>query len=192
MAIKPEPKEDPMSRLTIPTRDDAPAESQPLLDGVFKTLGVVPNLFRVAARSPAALAALLGLVKANSKMLDVKTRERIAIAVAEANGCDYCLSAHSYIGTQLAKITPEDAALNRKGSSTDAKAAAAVAFAAKVAALRGKVSDGDIAAVKAAGYSEAQIIEIIALVAENVMTNYLNNVADTEIDFPVLHTAAAA
>lgn len=111
-----------MSRLTIPARDDTPTASQPLLDGVFKTLGVVPNLFRVFAQSPAALGGLLGLVGANSKMLDVKTRERIAIAVAQVNGCDYCLSAHTYIGTKLAKITPEDAALNRKGASTDAKA----------------------------------------------------------------------
>jgi uncharacterized peroxidase-related enzyme len=181
-----------MSRLSIPTRDEAPAQSQPLLDGVFKTLGVVPNLYRLAAQSPAALGALLDLVSANAKMLDVKIRERIAIAVAQVNGCDYCLSAHTYIGTQLAKITPEDAALNRNGTSTDAKAAVAVAFAAKVAALRGKVADDDIAAVKAAGYSEAQIVEIVALVAENVMTNYLNNVADTDIDFPVLRTAKAA
>jgi uncharacterized peroxidase-related enzyme len=191
-AIEPEPKENLMSRLAIPTRDEAPGASQPLLDGVFKTFGVVPNLFRVAARSPAALGALLGLVGANSKMLDTKTRERIAIAVAEVNGCDYCLSAHTYIVTQLAKITPEDAALNRNGKSTDAKAAAAVAFAAKVAAVRGKVSNDDIAAVKAGGYSEAQIVEIVTLVAENVMTNYLNNVVDTEIDFPVLRAAAAA
>jgi uncharacterized peroxidase-related enzyme len=181
-----------MSRLTIPARDEAPADSQPLLDGVFKKLGIVPNLFRVFAQSPAALGGLLGLVGANSRMLDVKTRERIAIAVAQVNGCDYCLSAHTYIGTKLAKITPEDAALNRKGTSTDAKAAAAVAFAAKVAELRGKVSDDDIAAVKTAGYSEAQVVEIVAIVAENVMTNYLNNVADTDIDFPVVQTAMAA
>jgi len=183
-----------MSRLTIPARDEAPAESQPLLDGVFKKLGVVPNLFRIFAQSPAALGGLLGLVGANSKMLDVKTRERIAIAVAQVNGCDYCLSAHTYIGTKLAKITPEDAALNRRGASTDAKAAAAVGFAAKVAKLRGQVSNDDIAAVKTAGYSEAQVVEIVAIVAENVMTNYLNNVADTDIDidFPVVQTAAAA
>jgi uncharacterized peroxidase-related enzyme len=181
-----------MSRLTVPSRDEAPADSQPFLDGVFKKLGVVPNLFRVFAQSPAALGALFGLVGANSKMLDARTRERIAIAVAEVNGCDYCLSAHTYIGAQFAKISPEDAALNRKGSSTDAKAAAAVAFAAKVAELRGNVSDSDIAAVKAAGYSEAQVVEIVTLVAENVLTNYLNNVVQTEIDFPVLHTARAA
>jgi len=181
-----------MSRLTTPTRDAAPADSQPLLDGVFKKFGVVPNLFRVFALSPAALGGLLSLNGALSKALDLKTRERIAIAVAEVNGCDYCLSAHTYIGVNLAKITPEDAALNRQGASTDAKAATAVRFAAKVTETRGKVSDAEIAAVKAAGYSEAQIIEIVGLVAENVLTNFLNNVADTDIDFPVLHTAQAA
>ena len=181
-----------MSRITTPTRETAPLDSQPLLDGVFKTLGVVPNLFRVFALSPAALGGLLSLRSALSKALDARTRERIAIAVAEVNGCDYCLSAHTYIGLKLAKITPEDAALNRKGRSTDPKADAAVRFAAKVAEARGKVRDGDIAAVKAAGFSEAQIVEIVGLVAENVLTNFLNNVAETDIDFPVLHTAQAA
>jgi uncharacterized peroxidase-related enzyme len=181
-----------MSRITTPTRDQAPVDSQPLLDGVFKKFGVIPNLFRVFALSPAALSGLLGLSGALSKTLDARTRERIAIAVAEVDGCDYCLSAHTYIGVKLAKITPEDAALNRKGGSTDAKADAAVRFAATVAKVRGHVSDADLAAVKAAGYSEAQVVEIVALVAENVLTNFVNEVAQTDIDFPVLHTAQAA
>ena len=166
--------------------------SKPLLDGVHKKLGVVPNVFRVAALSPAALEGLLGLSGPLSKTLDVRTRERIAIAVAEENGCDYCLSAHTYLGLNLAKITAEDAALARKGSSTDAKAAAAVGFAVEVARTRGGVSDADIAAVKDAGYSEAQIVEIVALVVENVFTNFLNRVAQTDIDFKVLHTEQAA
>jgi uncharacterized peroxidase-related enzyme len=181
-----------MSRLATPTGDTAPAESQPLLDAVFKKFGVIPNLFRVCALSPATLQGLLSLNDTNSKSFDLKTRERIAIAVAQVNGCDYCLSAHTYIGTNLAKITAEDAALNRKGASTDVKASAAVRFAAKVAERRGNVSDEDIAAVKAAGYSEAQIVEIVGLVAENVLTNFLNNVAKTDIDFPVMHTSKAA
>jgi len=128
----------------------------------------------------------------NSKSFDPKTRERIAIAVAQVNGCDYCLSAHTYIGTNLAKITPEDAALNRQGASTDRKASAAVRFAASVAERRGKVSDDDIEAVKAAGCSEAQIVEIVSLVAENVLSNFLGNVAETDIDFPVLQASKAA
>ena len=177
-----------MSRITIPTPESAPAASKPLLDGVLKKLGVVPNVFRVASLSPAALEALLGLSGPLTRTLDV----RIAIAVAQENSCDYCLSAHTYLGLNLAKNTPEDAALARKGSSTDAKAAAAVRFAVEVDKTRGGVSDADIAAVKDAGYSEAQIVEIVALVVENVFTNFLNRVAETDIDFPVLHTGEAA
>lgn len=181
-----------MSRITIPSRDLAPAASQPILDAVNKQLGVVPNLFRVMALSPAALAGHAGLSGALTKALDLKTRERIAIATAQVNGCDYCLSAHTYLGLNLVKLTPEEIALNRKGSSSDAKAHAAVRFAAKVAQTRGKVADADIAAVKLAGFSEAQIIEIVAVVVENFLTNLINNVAQTEIDFPVFHTAEAA
>jgi uncharacterized peroxidase-related enzyme len=181
-----------MSRISMPTLESAPASSKPLLEAVHKKLGVVPNLYRLAALSPAALEGLLGLSGALSRTLDVRTRERIAIAVAEVNGCDYCLSAHTYLALNLAKISPEDAELARRGSSTDAKAAAAVRFAVQVAKTRGGVSDVDIAAVKEAGFSEAQIVEIVALVTENVFTNFLNKVAQTDIDFPVLHTAEAA
>jgi len=181
-----------MTRLTIPSRDSANAASAPLLDAVEKQLGLVPNLFHLVGTSPAALGGLLGLSGALAKTLDVKTRERIALAVAEVNGCDYCLSAHSYLALNLAKLDREEIALNRRGRSSDPRADAAVAFAAKVATHRGKVSDGDIAAVKLAGFSEAQIVEIVALVAENAFTNFVNNVADTEIDFPVVRADRAA
>ncbi len=181
-----------MSRITTPTLESAPAASKPLLDGVHKKLGVVPNMFRVIALSPAALEGYLGFNGALSKALDVRTRERIAIAVAEANGCDYCLSAHTYLALNLAKITAEDAELARGGSSTDAKAAAAVRFAIQVVKSRGGVGDADIAAVREAGFGDAQIVEIVGLVAENVFTNLLNKVTQTDIDFPVLRTAQAA
>ena len=181
-----------MSRIAVPTRDAAPAASQPILDAVNKQLGVVPNLFRLVSLSPAALTGMTSLGGALAKTLDVKTRERIAIATAQVNGCDYCLSAHTYLGLNLAKITPEEISLNRAGTSGDAKADGAVRFAAKVAQHRGKVSDADIAAVKLAGFSEAQIIEIVAVVAENFLTNLINNVAQIDIDFPVVLTAEAA
>jgi uncharacterized peroxidase-related enzyme len=181
-----------VSRISTPTLESAPAASGPLLDTVHKKLGVIPNMFRVIGLSPAALEGFLGLNGALSRTLDVRTRERIAIAVAERNGCDYCLSAHTYLALNLAKITPEDAELAREGSSTDAKAAAAVRFAVRVMTTLGDVGDADIAAVKAAGFGEAQIVEIIGLVAENVFTNLLNRVAQTDIDFPVLHTDQAA
>jgi uncharacterized peroxidase-related enzyme len=181
-----------MSRIVVPTREAAPSASQPLLDAVEKQLGVVPNLFRLVSLSPAALQGFLGLNGALGRALDVKTRERIALAVAQINGCDYCLSAHTYLGLNLAKIDETEIALNRKGASADAKANEAVAFAAKVTRARGKVTDADLAAVKAAGFSDSAIVEIIAVVAENTFTNLVNIVAQTEIDFPVVHTAEAA
>jgi uncharacterized peroxidase-related enzyme len=181
-----------MSRLTIPAREDAPAKSQPLLDAVEKQLGVVPNLFRLVGTSPAALEGYLGLNGALGHTLDAKTRERIALAIAQANGCDYCLSAHTYLGLNLAKIDEVEIALNRAGHSGDAKADAAILFARKVLEARGRVSDADIAAVRLAGFSEAQVIEIVANVALNVLTNYINNVAETDIDFPVVRAAEAA
>jgi uncharacterized peroxidase-related enzyme len=175
-----------MSRIPVPALDAAPEGSKATLDAIHKQLGVVPNLFRLLGNSPVALTAYTGLQGTLSKTLDVKTRERIALAVAQVNGCDYCLSAHTYLGINLAKISPEEIALNRKGASGDPKANAAVQFATKVAQERGHVSDADIKAVRDAGYTDAQLVEIVALVAENSFTNYLNEVARTEIDFPVV------
>jgi uncharacterized peroxidase-related enzyme len=179
-----------MSRLTIPNRDDVPEASKPILDAVNKQLGVVPNMFRLFATSPAALNGLTSLSGALNKPLDVKTREGIALAVAQVNGCSYCLSAHTYLGLNLAKISPEEIALNRRGSSSDPKADAAVHFAAKVTEARGHVSDADLAGVRKAGYSEAQVLEIVGLVAENVFTNFVNEVAQTDVDFPVVVVAS--
>jgi uncharacterized peroxidase-related enzyme len=181
-----------MSRLSIPAREAVPAASQPLLNAVEKSLGVVPNLFRLVAQSTPALEGLLGLNGALSKALDAKTRERIALAVAQVNGCDYCLSAHTYLGLNVAKLDAAEIAANRRGHSNEPKADAAVAFAAKVATQRGRVSDADIAAVKLAGYTDGQIVEIVGLVAVNVYTNFVNNVAETDIDFPVVKAAEAA
>lgn len=181
-----------MSRIAIPTRENAPAKSQPLLDAVEKQLGIVPNLFRLVGTSPAALEGYLGLNSALGRTLDAKTRERIALAIAQANGCDYCLSAHTYLGLNLAKIDEAEIALNRGGHSGDAKADAAVTFARKVLDARGHVGGADIAEVRLAGFSEAQVIEIVANVALNVLTNYINNVAETDIDFPVVLASQAA
>ena len=181
-----------MSRLTIPARDDVPAESKPILDAVQSQLGVVPNMFRLIASSPAALQGYTANNAALAKALDVKTRERIALAVAQVNGCDYCLSAHSYLGMNMAKISNEEIALNRMGRSGDPKADAAVRFATNAVRDRGRVADADIEAVRKAGFSDGQIVEIIAVAAENVFTNLLNVVAGTDIDFPVVQAAEAA
>jgi len=120
------------------------------------------------------------------------TRERIAIAVAEINGCDYCLSAHSYFGKNLAKLSDDELFANRAGTSLDGKADVAVRFAASVARGRGHIADAELEAVRAAGYDDAQIIEIVQHVALNNWTNYLNNVAETDIDFPVMNASKAA
>ncbi len=183
-----------MSRIPTPAAiSDAPAASQPLLEAVEKQLGVVPNLFRLVANSPAALQGYLGLSGALSKgALPAATRERIALAVAEINGCNYCLSAHTYLGKNLAKLDDAEITANRNGASNDPKADAAVRFAAKVARERGHVSDDDVRAVKLAGYDDAQVIEIVLHVALNTWTNYINEVAKTDIDFPVVTARKAA
>jgi uncharacterized peroxidase-related enzyme len=183
-----------MSRIPIPAViSDAPAASQPLLETVKKQLGVVPNLFRLVANSPAALQGYVALSGALGKgALPAATRERIALAIAEINGCDYCLSAHTYLGKNLAKLDDAEIAANRNGASNDAKADAAIRFAAKVARERGHVSEGDVNAAKLAGYDDAQVIEIVLHVALNTWTNYINEVAKTDIDFPVVTGRKAA
>lgn len=181
-----------MNRISVPSHDTAPQASRPLLDAVKSQLGVVPNLFRLIGNSPKVLEGFLGFGGALAKTLDVKTRERIALAVAEVNGCDYCLSAHTYIATNMAGLDAEEVSLARSGQSSNTRANAAVAFAAKVASTRGRVEDADVINVKNAGYTDGQIVEIVAIVAENFFTNILNNVAETEIDFPVVRSAYAA
>ena len=183
-----------MTRLHMPaTVADAPAAARPLLEAVNRQLGVVPNLFRLVSNSPAALEGYLGMSGALAKgALPAQTRERIALAVAQVNGCDYCLSAHSYLATHLAKLDPAEILANRQGGSTEPKADAAVRFAVKVAQLRGHIAADDLRAVRLAGYDDAQIIEIVQHVALNTWTNYINEVAGTEIDFPVVNAAQVA
>jgi len=182
-----------MSRIHTPeTIASAPAASHPLLEGVNKMLGSVPNLFRLVATSPAALEGYLGMFGALGKgKLPAPTRERIALAVAEINGCSYCLSAHTYLGKNLAKLDDAEIAANREGSSNDPKADAAVRFAAKVARERGHVSEEDVNLVKSAGYDDDQIVEIIQHVALNVFTNYVNEALKTEVDFPLVTPKSA-
>ena len=182
-----------MTRLPTPaTIADAPMASQPLLEAVQKQLGVVPNLFRLVSTSPAALEGYLGLSGALAKgKLPAPTRERIALAVAEINGCDYCLAAHSYLGKNVAKLDDAEVLANRRGASNDPKADAAVRFAASVARERGHVGEHSVREVRLAGYDDAQIIEIVQHVALNTWTNYINSVGLTEIDFPVVVALAA-
>ena len=183
-----------MSRLNLPVDvAAAPAAAQPLLQGVQKQLGSVPNLFRLVANSPAALEGYLGLSGAlNKGKLPAPTRERIALAIAELNGCAYCLSAHTYLGRKFAKLDDAEITANRSGASNDPKADAAVKFAVAVASDRGHVGAEQLAAVKAAGYDDAQVVEIVQHVALNTFTNYVNEALKTVIDFPVVQARKAA
>lgn len=178
----------PASRIPTPAAiEDAPAAAQPLLQAVQKQLGSVPNLFRIVANSPAGLEGYLGLNGALAKgRLDARTRERLALTVAELNGCDYCLSAHTYLGKNLAKLDDAEPAANRAGTSSDAKAHAALVFASKVVRERGHVGEADVAAVKAAGYDDGQVVEILLHVALNTLTNYVNTTLGTVVDFPLV------
>jgi uncharacterized peroxidase-related enzyme len=181
-----------MSRIAVPTRDQAPAESRPVLDAVTKQLGFTPNLHRLMSISPAVLAGFVGLQGPLSKTLDFRTRDAIALVVSEVNGCYYCLAAHSYVAANFGKASPEEIALNRHGQSSDAKTGAAARFAAKVIEARGHVTDADFAAVRDVGFSDRQIIEIVALSVQFLLTNFMNNVAGTEIDFPLIEPPPAA
>jgi uncharacterized peroxidase-related enzyme len=180
-----------MSRITIPTRDDAPEASRPILDAFNKQLGFTPNLFSVMSLSPNAITGWAGLQGALAKTLDAKTRDGIALAVSQVNACHYCLSAHSHVAATFAKLDEEEIALNRQGRSKDPKKDAAVGFAKKLIELRGAVSEADLNAVRQAGFTDANVIEMIALSAQFLLTNFVNNVFDTPIDFPIVNPKVA-
>lgn len=176
-----------MSRITIQSADQSPTASLPLLDAVNKQLGVIPNLMKMVGNSPAALEGYLSLNGAVAKgVLPLATRELLALATAQFNGCDYCLSAHSYLGKNLARLSEAEMDQARDFHAADGATNAALHFARAVMASRGHVSDVDLAAVRGAGFGDAAIVEIVTNVALNVLTNYLNNVAATDIDFPVV------
>ena len=167
-----------------PTRAEGKAKK--LLEGVHKTLGMTPNLMRTMANSPAVLDAYLSFLKALSGgSLSAQTREQIALAVAGANACDYCASAHTAAGRGMG-VEDGELALNLQGQSSDPKFAAALAFAHAILASEGWVSDEDIALVRAAGYDDGAVAEIVANVAANIFSNYFDHVAETEIDFPLV------
>ena len=171
-----------MTRLTA-IDPSAPSAAKPLLDAVHRKLGVVPNMMRVLATNPAILSAYLGFSDAVTHAgLGIKLHAQIALAVAEANGCDYCLAAHSALG-KVAGL-PQAALLSaRKGEADDARSAAALTLARRLVETRGGVPEGDLAAARAA-LTDGEIVEIVASVALNVFTNYLNIAVDTDIDFP--------
>jgi uncharacterized peroxidase-related enzyme len=179
-----------MALISLLTKETAPAESQPFMERYEKNIGMVPNLFKLLANSPAAIKGVADLHAGLGHSLGAKTRERIHIMTAEANGCDYCLTTHTFLAGKFTGLAKEDMDLNREGHSTDAKADAALQFAQKVAKSRGHIEVADFDAVRAAGFSDAQIIDIVAETAFSFMTNLFDNTFKTEFDagFPVIHT----
>lgn len=173
-----------MSRITTIHHDNASEEQRSLLDAIHAQLGMVPNFLRVFANSPDALKAFLGLHHiASHGSLDGATRERIALALAQKNECEYCLSAHSAIGRK-AGLDAAEISANRAGSSHDDKAAVAVKFARALAEHNGEVTTNELQEMRDAGFSEAEIVEVITHVGMNVLTNILGKASRVEIDFP--------
>lgn len=165
-------------------------KTKQIFDGLQKSLGTVPNLLRVLANSPAALNAYVSFSGALAEgRLPAKTREQIAIAVANANSCDYCLSAHTALG-KLAGLAADDLTRAQSADAQDAKIAAALRFAVKVVRERGKLPSSDVDALRSAGFTDGEVAEIVGAVALNIFTNYFNHIAGTEIDFPVVHSSA--
>ena len=172
-----------MSRIRIPSFEETPPASQPILTAAGEQLGFIPNVHRLMALSPAALSGWTDLMKRLNRTLDLETRNGIALAVSAVNDCRYCLMAHSSAAMNLAKTAPEEIALNKQGRSGDPKRAAAIHFAKTLTEKRGKVSDDDLRLVREAGYTDAQIVEIGTLAVQFLLTNFMNNIAETDSDF---------
>jgi uncharacterized peroxidase-related enzyme len=182
-----------MPRFPIPaTTDEAPAASRTLLRTAEARFGRVPNLVLLLSVSPAALQGYLALLAAlDGGTLGAQTAARIALAVAEANGCHYGLSLHTFrarngIGLDDAEITA-----NRNGASNDPQADAAVCFAAKLTRTQGAVGDDDLRALKAAGFDGGQIIEIVLHAGLNTLAGFINKVCQPDIDFPLIQPRKA-
>jgi uncharacterized peroxidase-related enzyme len=178
--------ENEMQRIAAVNPAEATGKTKQLLDAVQAKLGMTPNLMKTLAAGPAALEAYLTFGAAlASGHLDAKFREQIAVAVAQANSCEYCLSAHTAIG-KMVGLAPDEILTNRQAHSADSKRDAGLQFVQALVVARGEVSDQALAGVKAAGYTDGDIAEMVANVAVNIFTNYFNHVARTEVDFPVV------
>lgn len=176
-----------MSTLPLVDPDQATGQTAELLAAVQRHFGVTPNMTKAMANSPALLKGYLELSGAlGSGALPMATQEQIALAVAQGNGCSYCLSAHSYLAEHVAKLSTEDITAARKSDASDPKTAALLVFATSVNDNRGAIGPHDVESVRAAGATDEEIAEAIGHVALNVLTNYFNKAAGVEVDFPVV------
>ncbi len=176
-----------MASLEALNPETTTGKSKELFNGIENKLGMVPNMMRTMGNSPAVLEGYLNLSGAlSSGALGTKIGELIALTVAEVNNCDYCLSAHTFIGEKLVKINSEELQEARRGTNIDSRTTAALTFAKTLVQKGGLVNDNDVQNVKSAGYNDGEVGEIVAHVALNTFTNYLNNTANTVIDFPTV------
>ena len=178
-----------MSRLSTPSLDNASAGARQALDKIGAQLGFVPNMFRTIASNPTVLEAVTSLQATMSRVLDARTRHSIALAVSQANGCDYCLAIHTFTSSEFGGMSSDDIDLARAGSSVDPKRAAAARFAQQVVDSRGQVSDADLATVRDAGYTDPEILAIVTVAVQALLTNFINNVNQTEVDIPAAKPA---
>lgn len=168
-----------MTRIAALTLEQAPAASRTALEGVQKGLGFIPNAFKTLAHAPAALNGYLALTQALGKSsLSAAEREVVALATSEVNGCDYCTAAHTFFGAKAG--LSEDAIRQARSGELSAIAT----LARQITERRGQLTDAQLAAARNAGLSDSQVVEVVAQVTLLTLTNYLNNVADTAIDFP--------
>jgi uncharacterized peroxidase-related enzyme len=181
-----------VSRLNVPPLEDVPADAQRILENVGAQLGFVPNMFKTIASNPAVLEVVTTLQGTLSRVLDAKTRHSVALAVSQANGCGYCLAMHTYVATEFGGMSGDDIELVRVGRSVDPKRAAAARFAQQVVDSRGRVSDAELAGVRGAGYTDPQILAIIAVAVQFLLTNFINNVNQTDLDIPVVGSVDTA
>ncbi len=173
-----------MARITQLNPETATGKAKELLDGVQSKLGLVPNMTRAMAIAPAVLDGYLALSGALAKgSLSAKVREQIALAVGQANGCEYCLAAHSTIG-KMVGLSTDQILDSRRGTAVDPKADAMIRFARRLVEQRGVVDEAELTNLRSAGLDDGAIAEVVANVALNIFTNYFNHVADTDIDFP--------
>jgi uncharacterized peroxidase-related enzyme len=174
-----------MTRLQALQTDQATGKTKELFTAIESKLGMVPNMMKTMGNSSAVLDGYLSLSGAlGNGNLNAHVGELIAMAVAESNRCNYCLSAHTYIGTNLVNINADELSNARQGNASDAKTDAILKFAKLLVSKNGLVTDEDVNTIKNAGASEAEIGEVVAHVALNIFTNYFNNTANTFIDFP--------
>jgi uncharacterized peroxidase-related enzyme len=181
-----------MARINPVDYETAGGQAKELLDVVKSALGATPNMTTSMARS-AVLEGWLGLFGALRKgAIGGADGERIALGVAEANECSYCLSAHAYLAANVARLDADEIERARRFDSSHAKSAAILAFAAAAVETKGAVNDDDIEAARAAGLSDAQLGDIVGHVAINVLTNYFNKAFEVDVDFPVIEPRRAA